>query len=611
MPLIAQSCLDAIKRYVSIADVVSPYVQLKPAGRYLKGLSPFSHEKTPSFFIDPQRNTFKCFSSGYAGDSFRFLELKEQLSFSESVEWICERFHIPLEYESHAQTSRVQKTVSLKKQLLAVYEQAAAFFQQYFWVENETAKQVRAYWQETRHFQLETAQTFGIGFAPIDGSLYPFLLQKGFSRDCLVQSGLFYTPKSLHASLMPRFQGRLMIPIADVQGRTIAFSGRQLPFLAVSNDPTHESKYVNSPETPLFVKGHELFHLSQARQCLGKNDVFYLVEGQLDVMRCWECGLKTAVAPQGTGLTEEQLKILKRYDAPIIGLFDGDEAGCKAGIRLMTLGIPLEIPLRYFLLEPEEDPDTALLKNPQRATEIVAHALSPIDFLIQAFRRNGCDPETIQRHTLQTLFSILSNCTSAVLRFELMQQCAQAFHLPPSALEADWKRFQRNTGSHWANQPETVPSPNPAPSLEEQMLRFWLCVPQWSQVIVEKISFDWLDPSCVAGRLLMRMLDEFRENGKEALENRERWCLSPEEENCWCQCLANPPPSENERESLTLLLQQFYRRFLKKRISELDKTILNHSLEDIEVLQQRQKERLQYKQALAHVATAICLPKSL
>ena len=609
MPLITSSCIQAIKDRVSMVDVVSPYVRLRPAGRYWKGLSPFSHEKTPSFFVDPQRNTFKCFSSGYAGDVFRFLELKEQLTFAESVERLCEQFNIPLEYERRGGTIvRSNEGVSLRRILLDIYARATQFFKQHFWSDDKVSKEVRAYWRETRHFSDETAKTFDIGFAPADGSLYVFLQSAGFSREHLQQSGLFYNPKRDYGNLMPRFQGRLMIPIKDLQDRTIAFSGRNLPFLTVQTDPTREAKYVNSPETPLFIKGQVLFNLSKARSFLEKNTPFYLVEGQLDAMRCFECGLKTAVAPQGTGLTEEQLKLLKRYDASIIGLFDGDEAGLKAGLRFMTLGIPLEIPLRYVCLEKDEDPDGFLLKNPKRCEKLTDEAISPVDFFIHAFKRNGCDDGTVRRNVLQAMFPIIAKCTSAVLRFDLLRELSKTFHLPQSALEADLEMFQRRTPV----KADAAPPPQPSPIYEQpegQVLRFLLHAPRWTEAILDQLSLDWIDETHTVGRLLVRILSEFHENGIEPLDNRDRWNLSAEEEDCWCQQLAQPLPSGNEREQLTLLLRQMYRRFLKKRILEIDKRILKNPDGNIGEARRLQSDRLACKRALAEAVSFICLPK--
>ncbi len=405
MAFFTQECLNNIKQKVSIVDVVSPYVQLKPSGHYLKGLSPFSHEKTPSFFVDPQRNIFKCFSTGNAGDIFRFLEIKEQLTFAESVEWLAERFNIPLEYNNTFKNQIKTQQIPLKKLLYSIYEKATVFFQQEFWAENDLAQQVRNYWTSERHFQLETAREFSVGFAPVEfGNLYNFLIKNGFTREDLAQSALFYRPKTATSQLVARYQGRLILPIKDIQGRTIAFSGRLLPFIQLPNDPTKDAKYVNSPETPIFVKGHELFNLDKARQNLNDKASFFLVEGPLDVIRCWECGLKTTIAPQGTGLTEEQLKLLKRYDTPIIGMFDGDNAGIKAGIRLMTLGLPLEIPIKYHLLDSQEDPDSTFAQHPEKAQEIDKKLLSPVQLFIKTYEQAGCTDEKLQHQVLQQFF---------------------------------------------------------------------------------------------------------------------------------------------------------------------------------------------------------------
>ncbi len=612
MALYSQECLNNIKQKVSIVDVVSPYVQLKPSGHYLKGLSPFSHEKTPSFFVDPQRNIFKCFSTGNAGDIFRFLEIKEQLTFTEAVEWLSERFNIQLEY-SHLKNKPLKpQQLPLKKLLYSIYEKATTFFQQQFWAENTIAQNVRNYWISERHFKPETAREFSVGFAPIElGSLYTFLIKNGFSREDLTQSALFYRPKTTTSSLITRYQGRLILPIKDIQGRTIAFSGRILPFIKNPNDPTQEAKYVNSPETPIFVKGRELFNLDKARQNLNEHSSFLLVEGPLDVIRCWECGLKTTVAPQGTGLTEEQLKLLKRYDTSIIGMFDGDNAGIKAGIRLMTLGIPLEIPIKYKLLESTEDPDSTFANHPEKAQKIQKNLLSPVQFFMQIYKQSGYNTEKLQHQVLQHLLPIIGNCESAVLKFELLKELSQAFGLPPKVLEEEL--IHQTNKNRIFNEDITKTSniklTNYTDTLEGQLLLFLFHAPDWTKCILKSISFEWLDTKTSVGQLLQKILNEFSENGIESLTNREIFHLTSEEENIWYQCLAEDFLNENLEERLTLILQQFYRRFLKKMISDIDKELIKSSNINTELLKKLQMDRFSYKKALANISSSVCLIK--
>lgn len=613
MAFFTQECLNNIKQKVSIVDVVSPYVQLKPSGHYLKGLSPFSHEKTPSFFVDPQRNIFKCFSTGNAGDVFRFLELKEQLTFAESVEWLAERFNIPLEYTHTSQNQVKTQQIPLKKLLYSIYEKATVFFQQQFWAENDLAQQVRNYWTSERHFQLETAREFSVGFAPVElGNLYNFLIKNGFARDALAQSALFYRPKTATSQLVARYQGRLILPIKDIQGRTIAFSGRQLPFINLPNDPTKEAKYVNSPETPIFVKGHELFNLDKARQNLNEHSSFFLVEGPLDVIRCWECGLKTTVAPQGTGLTEEQLKLLKRYDAPIIGMFDGDNAGIKAGVRLMNLGLPIEISIKYHLLNNQEDPDSTFAQHPEKAQEINKQLLSPIKFFIKIYEQADYTNENLQHQVLQQVLPIVNKCESAILRFELLKELSQAFGLPQKVLEDELSHQEKKTTLF--NGPIVKTSNiklqnNYAESLEGQLLMFLFHAPEWTESILKTISLDWIEAENATGQLLLKILNEFFENGIEPLNNRDLFHLTHEEENIWCQIIAEEFPNENLSMRLNAILQQIYRRFLKKMISDIDKELIKSSNINTELLKKLQMDRFSYKKALANVSSSIFLTK--
>lgn len=608
MPYFSQQCLERIRKQVSIVDVVSTYVQLKPSGHYLKGLSPFNHEKTPSFFVDPQKNIFKCFSSGYAGDLFRFLELKEQFSFSEAVEWLCNRFNIPVEYEYSTKPAK-QFSYDSKKILFDIYAKAALFFEQNFWDQTDSGLKVRKYWEDERKFKLETAKEFNIGLAPVDAVLlYKYLQNQGFSRDQLEQSGIFYKSKSFAHPLVCRYQGRLIIPIHDIQGRVIAFSGRLLPFLMQPNDPTKESKYINSPETPIFIKGRELFNLFRARQAIiSGNTHFYLVEGPLDVIRCWECGLKTVVAPQGTGLTEEQLKVMKRYDLPIIGLFDGDNAGIKAGMRLMELGIPLELSLRYYLLGEKDDPDTYFYENPEKIQTLADNTFSPISFFIKVFSKFNEDEDQIRRQVIQFTFGIMSQCESAVLRFELIKALSQELSIPPKVLEEDFYRKTINFKTSEQKIKKLNSMDVVTQSLEGQLLCFLFHTPQWTEQILKILSFDWISNDSPEGQLLLKIVNEFTENGIESLNDCHHWKLTTQEEEIWFQVLATPFKLDSEQETLTVLLQCFYRRFLKKVISDIDKEIIKSSNINAELVKKYQMERFKYKKELADISKTICL----
>ncbi|MDR0392739.1 MAG: DNA primase [Puniceicoccales bacterium] len=609
MPFISHACLEQIRQRVSIVDVVSPYVQLKPAGHAFKGLSPFSNEKTPSFFVDPQKNVFKCFSSGYAGDMFRFLELKEQLSFGEAVEWIAERFNVPLEYERDGGRLVENVARSNKKVLWDIYSKAEQFFKKCFWISDNYSVQVRDYWEKSRGFSKESAQTFSIGFAPLERfELYKCLRRDGYDHAVLQQSGLFYASKNAaQSNLACRYQSRLILPIKDIQGRTIAFSGRCLPFVENSEDPTRDAKYVNSPETPIFVKGHQLFNLHQARQNFDGMKPFFLVEGPLDVVRCWECGLKTAIAPQGTGLTEMQLKLLQRYSSFIVGMFDGDGAGVKAGLRLMDLGLPLGLQLQYVLLDLDKDPDSwfALQKSACTYESLLEKSLMPIPFIMQAFRRLEANEKRAERLAMDFIYSILTKCPSAIVKYESLRTLSGETGMPLKVLEEDFRRLDAkhavqytindeqmiaNVGSYWD-------------SAEGQLLGFLFHKSACTACILEVLFLDWIDTTVPVGQLLFKIVHMFITDGIEPLTmtTMEALHLSESERELWYQIAAEPFQIEDERKMLVTILQQLYKKFLKKCISNIDKEMTKSSIINADKVEQLRVERYRLKKALVNV----------
>ena len=281
---------------------------------------------------------------------FSFIMKLENIEFLEAVEFIAKRYNFQLNYEAGGPDLATQ---SLRKQLFELHELVCEWFHRQF-VESDAADNVRQYWQKTRAFDLKVAQQFKIGFAPAAPySLFQYCKQKGIQMKALQASGLFFNSHQSHhpSELKSRFRGRLMIPIRDVQGRVIAFTARQLSETP-SDDPSREAKYVNSPETQIFQKGRILFGMDHARKHVSESEGFLIVEGQLDAIRCWTCGLHTAVAPQGTAITEDQIFLLQRYQPPqVYCLLDGDQAGRKAAERMLPklqvwAGLSFHLPRR-------------------------------------------------------------------------------------------------------------------------------------------------------------------------------------------------------------------------------------------------------------------------
>lgn len=437
MSLIRQSSIDALREKVDLCDLVSSYVTLRRAGSYWKGLSPFADEKTASFFVHPEKRIFKCFSTGNGGDAFHFLELKENMSFREAAEFLAEKYHFPLEYESDG---AVEKTPGISKvALYELHERVAKIFSEYFFSAAAGAHHGRKYWLEERHFTLDAAERYGIGCAPMDKFFLRKSLGNAYSEELLTTSGIFIRSQS--GDLFPRFQGRLMIPIHNAQSRIVAFTGRVIPNLTAGS--MIGVRYINSPESPTFHKGSTLFGLHRAHANIVDNEPFIMVEGQLDCLRCWENGILTAVAPQGTGITETQLQLLRRHSTGLLMVLDGDDAGQNAARRAIPLAFKVGLDVRFVKLPAETDPDE-MLKNsgPEAFKYLLRRSLSPIAMLSEyALPPNSPLTPMQKKEGFETIFAIITSLQSRAAELQCLQELSQLACAEYFTVRADYEAF--------------------------------------------------------------------------------------------------------------------------------------------------------------------------
>src|SRR5215213_2293404 len=424
MPVIKSTCVRDVKLRVNIVDVVSRVATLRKAGSRFKGLCPFHQEKSPSFHVDPDKGFYKCFGCGKAGDAITFVRDTEQLNFTEAVEALGKRFGIVIEYEEGSGGPSHEER-SLRQEIFDLHDAVAEHFHQAFKAKDTNGDFFRTYWLEKRRFAMELADEFKIGAADEAGSgLGALLMRKKYSEEALRRCGLFFIYEDAQitlAALRLRFRGRLMIPIRDHQGRVVAFTARQTE-LTPADDPAREAKYVNSPETPIFTKGNLLFNLDRARTNVGAGKPFVLVEGQLDALRCWSVGLKTAIAPQGTSITESQLVLLRRYHAEVECFFDSDSAGQKAALRFLPMALKAGLEVRFLTLAGSDkvDPDLLFLERGLPAYEEVKRgALSAMAFACHTVLPGAASasPEMKSR-AAQTLFELVVAAESEVTRAE-------------------------------------------------------------------------------------------------------------------------------------------------------------------------------------------------
>ncbi|MGE0024789.1 MAG: DNA primase, partial [Hyphomicrobium sp.] len=373
--------LDEIRARLPVSHVVGRKVSLKRKGREYVGLSPFKMEKTPSFFVNDQKGFYHCFASGEHGDIFKFVMATEGLSFPETVERLAEEAGVALPKPDARDEAREDQ----RTRLLALMEESAKFFETA--LAGSGGGDARRY-IEKRGLKRETLAQFRIGYAPNSRSaLKDHLAKAGYTLEEMTLSGMLIAPEARlrrDGEDIPvaydRFRHRVMFPIGDMRGRIVAFGGRAL-------DPDQSAKYLNSPETPLFHKGHLLFNAHRARGPAHDKERVIAVEGYMDAISLAEAGFTETVAPLGTALTEDQLQLLWRLSAEPILCFDGDSAGKRAAFRAVDTALPHLKPgasLMFAFLPDGLDPDDLVRQQGPAALDAALGRARPlIDVLFE------------------------------------------------------------------------------------------------------------------------------------------------------------------------------------------------------------------------------------
>ncbi len=373
-----ESFLEELKSRIRPSDVIGKHVKLRRQGREFAGLSPFTNEKTPSFFVNDDKGFYHCFSSGKHGDAISFLMEVEGLSFPEAVEQLANMAGMVLPKAD----PEAEKRAARNKVTINWMDEAQLFFQKALFM--DLGREARDY-LKARGLDRGAAKKFGIGFAPDSfNALKDAMVQKGASIDVLVEAGLVIEPEDKSREPWDRFRNRIMFPIHDPRGRLVAFGGR-----AMEKDA--KAKYLNSPETGIFHKGRVLYRYPEARKALAtpQNPARGLIvaEGYMDVIALARAGFDHAVAPLGTALTEDQLDLLWRAGPEPILCFDGDKAGLRAAFRSVERAVPKIKPgqtLRFALLPEGQDPDD-LIRDKGRAAmqEVLERAVPLVDMIWQ------------------------------------------------------------------------------------------------------------------------------------------------------------------------------------------------------------------------------------
>ena len=374
---IPESKIEEIRSAASIVDVISGYVQLRKRGRNYLGLCPFHSEKTPSFTVSEDKQIYHCFGCHAGGNVFKFLMDYEKISFIESVQELAAQLGIDIEYES----SPGDEKQSEQEVFYDINTEAAKYFYNNLHNSDE-GEIVRKYLQE-RKIKTQTIKTFGLGYA-LRGweNFLNFAKENKLDIGKIVELGILI--KNDDGRHHDRFAGRLIFPIFSPNGRVVAFAGRVL------DEREKGAKYLNSPESLIYIKGRILYGLSFAKDEIRKLDKAILVEGYMDLISLFQAGIKNVVAVSGTALTEEQVQLLSRYTKNVVLLFDADTAGIKASMRSIELLLKKDVEVKIAALPGGEDPDSFINNyGKEKFEEIISYAQNFLEYQSGYFEKQG------------------------------------------------------------------------------------------------------------------------------------------------------------------------------------------------------------------------------
>lgn len=427
---------ETVRQQADIVRVIGDYIQLKKAGaQNFVGLCPFHGEKTPSFSVHATRQFFHCFGCGKSGDVFKFVQEREQISFPEAVRLVAEKMGIPLPKMQYSSESEAEDAGKRGK-LIEMHERACKFFEDQ--LRRPEGAQAREY-LAGRGLKEETIRTFRIGFAPDSGFPLKDYLKNDFGEALMRESGLFSFKEGVEggtAAMYAKFRNRIMFPIANENGKIIAFTGRTL-----AKDEKSGPKYLNSPETPIYSKSRVLYNLDRAKEAVRKLGYVIIVEGQMDCIAVYSAGFHNVVASSGTAFTETQVRLLGRFSKDIVVNFDPDTAGAAATDKSLGMLLEEEFNIRVLRLEAGFDPDLFIRKN---GAEAYAKALKGsakyFDYLVErALKLFPTRSPEGKRNAVNFLLPHIHRVPSRIVRDELANDIAQKLNIDTTVLRQEFK----------------------------------------------------------------------------------------------------------------------------------------------------------------------------
>jgi DNA primase len=444
---IPESKIEEIRNTASIVDVVSEHVQLRKRGKNYVGLCPFHSEKTPSFTVSEEKQIFHCFGCHTGGNVFKFLTEFHKISFVEAVQELAEQQGITIEFDKAEYTEQQSE----QEVLYDINTEAAKYFLNNLLNDDEGGF-ARKYLHD-RNIKTQTLRSFGLGYA-LRGweNFISYAKSRNLNIDKCIQLGLI--GKNLEGKLYDKLPGRLIFPIFSPNGRVVAFAGRVL-------DPKEKgAKYINSPESPIYIKGRTLYGLSFAKDDIRRWDKAIIVEGYMDLISLYQSGIKNVVAVSGTAMTDDQVQLLSRYTKNVVLLFDADVAGIKASMRSIEILLKRNMEVKIVSLPKGEDPDSFVNKfGKEEFEELIKKAENFLEYETKYYESQGKfdDPATAAG-AIRDLVKPVALINDELKRNLLIKNIAKKFNLREKLLESELekqikqvKRFERSDSKVFQN----------------------------------------------------------------------------------------------------------------------------------------------------------------
>ena len=447
--------VEKIREAANIVDVVSEFVTLKKSGSNYKGLCPFHNEKTPSFFVSPARGTCHCFGCGKGGNSIGFIMEHEQMTYPEALRWLANKYHI--EIHERELTDREKEEQSRRESMFIINEWARDYFENLLH-NHADGKAIGMQYFRMRGFRDDVIRKFNLGFDLADRyALGREAQAKGYREDYLTATGICY--KNDRGELIDRYAGRVVFPWTGVSGKVVGFTARVLD----SRTKGVSQKYVNSPDSGIFHKDHELYGIWQAKKAIAREDRVFMVEGQADVIAMYQCGVENVVANSGTALSLHQIHMLHRFTSNITLLYDSDAAGIHAALRGTDMLLSEGMNLKVLLLPEGKDPDEfARTHTADEFSEYIeTHQADFIQFKTDLLLKNETDPKK-RADAINSIVESISVIQNQILRDTYIHDCAQRIGISEATLINQMNSFIRERRSGTTAQP-----PKPAAGTPE------------------------------------------------------------------------------------------------------------------------------------------------